>query len=259
MEQPLEMRRNALYNLEEIKVRWKKAALENCPGVPCIIIPPPPSFTCGNSTISDIDNNSYNTVLIGTQCWTKENLKVTNYNDGTAIPLNNTYTSGTVSTVWQGLTTGAYTIYGNESSIGANATNYGFLYNWYAVNDTRKLCPSGWHVPTDAEWTILTDYLGGLSVAGGKLKSTGDNTAGTGLWNFPNTGADNTSGFSALPGGFRYSFGSFNDIRSTAFVWSATASGSSDAWYRVLPNNIADVLKLFNLKSVGASVRCLRD
>jgi hypothetical protein len=127
--------------LEEIKVRWKKAALENCPGVPCVIIPPPPPpfITCGTSTVPDIDGNSYTTVLIGTQCWTASNLKVTKYNDGSAIPLNNTYTSGTVSTVWQGLTTGAYTIYGNESSTSANATNFGYLYNWYAVNDLRKL------------------------------------------------------------------------------------------------------------------------
>ena len=146
---PVELKRNALYNLDEIKVRWKKAALENCMGVPCVTAP---SFTCGTSTVSDIDNNVYNTVTIGTQCWIKENLKVTKYNDNTAIPLNNTYTSGTVSTVWQGLTTGAYTIYGNESSTGANATNYGFLYNWYAATDSRKICPTGWHVPTDSDW-----------------------------------------------------------------------------------------------------------
>jgi uncharacterized protein (TIGR02145 family) len=258
------IQRNATYNLEEIKVRWKKAALENCTGVPCIIIPPPPpppSFTCGTSTVPDIDGNTYNTVLIGTQCWTKENLKVTKYNDGTAIPLNNTYTSGTVSTVWQGLTTGAYTIYGNESSTGANATNYGFLYNWYAAKGVstsgsttyKNICPTGWHVPTDTEWTTLTDYLGGVSVAGGKMKSTSL------LWNSPNTGADNTSGFTALPGGSRSSGGNFFDVRDYAVLWSANEFGSGNAWYRLLDFTIGNVLTSYYNKSFGASVRCLRD
>ena len=211
--QALEIKRNVQYNLEEIKVRWKKAALENCPSVPCVVTPPAPSFTCGTSTMTDKDNNTYSTVSIGAQCWTTTNLKVTRYDDGSLIP----DLTSSASSPWA--TSGARTDYTGATGLPTGQTyvsTYGYLYNWYAVNDTRRLCPSGWHVPTDAEWTILTDYLGGLSVAGGKLKSTGDNTAGTGLWNFPNTGADNTSGFSALPGGFRYSFGSFNDIRSSA-------------------------------------------
>ena len=252
------IKRNALYNLEEIKVRWKKAALENCPGVPCVTAP---SFTCGTSTVLDNELNSYNTVLIGTQCWTKENLKVTRYNDGTAILLNNTYTSGTVSTVWQGLTTGAYTIYGNGLSTGTDATNYGFLYNWYAAvgivtpmgSPTKNICPTGWHVPTDTEWTTLTAYLGGLSVAGGKMKSTSS------LWNFPNTGADNTSGFSALPGGSRRNVGSFNDIRDYTLFWSATEVTASGARFRYLINSLGSVSRSSGTKSVGGSVRCLRD
>jgi hypothetical protein len=147
------IQRNATYNLEEIKVRWKKAALENCTGVPCIIIPPPPpppSFTCGTSTVPDIDGNTYNTVLIGTQCWTKENLKVTKYNDNTLISLDASGGPGGTSGTWAA-TTGAYTIYGNESSTGANATNYGFLYNWYAAKGIattgsttyKNICPTG--------------------------------------------------------------------------------------------------------------------
>jgi uncharacterized protein (TIGR02145 family) len=220
-----------------------------------------PSFTCGTSTVPDNELNSYNTVLIGTQCWTKENLKVTQYNDGTPIPLNNTYTSGTVSTVWQGLTTGAYTIYGNGLSTGTDATNYGFLYNWYAAvgivtpmgSPTKNICPTGWHVPTDTEWTTLTDYLGGLSVAGGKMKSTSS------LWNSPNTGADNTSGFSALPGSYRDSDGSFYYVRDYALFWSATESGTSNAWRRNLGSNVGVVNRNNNGKAVGASVRCLRD
>jgi uncharacterized protein (TIGR02145 family) len=256
--------------LEEIKVRWKKAALENCTGVPCIIIPPPPpppSFTCGTSTVSDIDGNAYPTVSIGTQCWTKTNLKVTKYNDGTVIPLNNTYTSGTVSTVWQGLTTGAYTIYGNESSTGTNATNYGFLYNWYAATDSRKLCPAGWHVPTDGEWTTLIQstvptetLLTGTTqstTAGGKMKSTSS------LWTSPNIGAVSTSGFSALPGGIRQNNGSFSDIRTDTFFWSATEFGINQAWNRNLENSSSNVYRdnyhNSDIKSSGLSVRCLRD
>jgi uncharacterized protein (TIGR02145 family) len=194
----LEIKRNAQYNLEEIKVRWKKAALENCPGVPCVTAP---SFTCGTSTVPDIDGNSYNTVLIGLQCWTQTNLKVTMYNDGTAIPLDATGGSVGTSSIWANLTTGAYTIYGNGSSTGTDATNYGFLYNWYAAggivtpmgSPTKNICPTGWHVPTRAQFIDLETQLGGSSVAGGKLKSTSS------LWNSPNTGADNSSGFKILP------------------------------------------------------------
>ena len=251
-------------------MRWKKAALENCTGVPCIIIPPPPpppSFTCGTSTVPDIDGNAYLTVSIGTQCWTKENLKVTKYNDGTAIPLNNTYTSGTVSTVWQGLTTGAYAIYGNESSTGANATNYGFLYNWYAAKgifrtgviastDTLNLCPTGWHVPTDTEWITLTTYLGGITTAGTVMKSTST------LWNVhsPPSPGTNTSGFSALPGGIRDNDGSFIYSIVGAFFWSATESASFYAWMRNLSDSdgVANRYSHFD-KIIGASVRCLRD
>ena len=265
------IQQNATYNLEEIKVRWKKAALENCPGVPCIVVPPPPSFTCGTSTISDIDGNSYNTVSIGTQCWTKENLKVTKYNDGTAIP--NSATGGSVGTsrTWQDLTTGAYTIYANESSSDANATNYGFLYNWYAAvgivtnlgSPTKNICPIGWRVPTDGEWTSLIQFIVPSETLGTSpgIQST---TAGTlmkkndTLWTF-NTG-NNTSGFSALPGGYRNFDGSFFNGRYVAFFWSATDVGGNFAWYRYLYDVDFTVLRKSDYdKSVGASVRCLRD
>jgi uncharacterized protein (TIGR02145 family) len=264
--------------LEEIKVRWKKAALENCPGVPCIIIPPPPpppSFTCGTSTISDIDGNSYNTVLIGTQCWTKENLKVTKYNDNTLISLDASGGPGGTSRTWA-TTTGAYTIYGNESSTGANATNYGFLYNWYAAKGVstsgsatyKNICPTGWHVPTDGEWTSLIQFtvptetvsatvIGTQSpTAGGKLKSTST------LWSTatpPSPGTDNF-GFTALPGGYRSNDGSFNLIRNNAFFWSATEDDDNYAWSRGLYISFGDVVRNNGFtKSVGASVRCLRD
>jgi uncharacterized protein (TIGR02145 family) len=220
-------------------------------------VTPAAGSSCPTLTITDVDSNVYNTVSIGTQCWTKTNLKVTKYNDNTAIPLNNTYTTGTVSTVWQGLTDGAYTIYGNESSSGANATNYGFLYNWYAAKGIattgsttyKNICPTGYHVPTDTEWTTLTTFIG--TNPGTKLKK---NDA---LWT-TNTGTDDY-GFSGLPGGYRFNLGSFYDIRVNAFFWSATEGASIGAWYRRLGSSIGFVSRANNVKSVGASVRCLRD
>jgi uncharacterized protein (TIGR02145 family) len=190
-----------------------------------------PAAPCGTS-VSDVDNNSYNIVLIGTQCWTKENLKVTRYNDLTAIPLDATGGSTGPSLTWQNLTTGSYTIYGNESSTNANATNYGFLYNWYAAKGiitsggtpTKNICPTGWHVPTDAEWTIMIQQLD--NTASATAVGVQSSTAGTllkkndVLWT-TNTGT-NTSGFSVLPGGYRNYDGSFYDISDNAFFWSAT-------------------------------------
>jgi uncharacterized protein (TIGR02145 family) len=210
-----------------------------------------PDFICGVSKLWDIDGNTYNTVAIGSQCWTKENLKVTKYRDGTAIPLNATgdATGYSFSNTWGNLTTGAYTIYGNQASSDPNATNYGFLYNVFAASDSRKLCPIGWHVPSDAEWTTLTDYLGGLSAAGGKMKSTG-----TTYWYTPNTSADNSSGFSALPGGYRGNDGYFGLISFYAFFLS------SDCFPRRLEYNNDDVLRLdCSFRYYGGSVRCLKD
>ena len=231
---------------------------------------------CGSVTSVTHEGYSYPTVSIGTQCWMNENLRVRKYNDGiTEIRFDKSGgTAGNVSQTWAGtgLNYGAHTIYEHDSTTTSpsNLTKYGYLYNWYAVKgifktgviasiDTLNICPTGWHVPTDAEWTILTDYLGGLSVAGGKLKSTGDNTAGTGLWNFPNTGANNTSGFSALPGGNRRGGGSFNDIRNIAFFWSATEYASGFALIRSLDSSRSGVDRYDEYKSVGASVRCLRN
>ena len=268
--QPLEIKRNATYNLEEIKVRWKKAALENCSGVPCVVAP---SFTCGTSTVTDVDGNSYETVSIGTQCWTKTNLKVTKYNDNTSIPLDATGGINGTSGSWA-VTTGAYAIYGNESSSGANATNYGFLYNWYAAKGiitsggtpTKNICPTGWHVSTDSDLSKLVKFIDSgadttstsitqSTTAGTVIKSTST------LWLVatPSSPGTNTSGFSGLPGGIRYSDGSFDSVRGNAFFWSATEIASSDAWYRYLSASNGSVYRNNRGKSVGASVRCLKD
>jgi len=265
--QPLEIKRNATYNLEEIKVRWKKAALENCPGVPCVTAP---SFTCVTSTVTDVDGNIYNTVALGTgttaQCWTASNLKVTKYNDGTVIPDETANTGG-----WGGLATGARSDYTGEASYIAT---YGYLYNWYAAKGIatagsttyKNICPTGWHVPTDGEWTSLIQFtvptetvsatvIGIQSPnAGGKLKSSS-------LWYTaipPAPGTDNF-GFTALPGGVRYNDGSVSAIRGNGFFWSAT-DNFSNAWYRYLSAANINVYRGASFdKSVGFSVRCLRD
>jgi uncharacterized protein (TIGR02145 family) len=204
--------------------------------------------TATSQTVTDIDGNTYNTVQIGTQVWMSENLKTSRYRNGGSIP----YVLGNAA--WAALTTGAWSNYDHDA---ANDPIYGKLYNWYTtLGDT--LCPTGWGVPTDAEWTILTTYLGGESVAGGKMKSIG-----TAYWSSPNTGATNESGFSVLPGGYRSRGGSFSNISYFAFFWSATEYVTSTAWIRNLFNNFGFVDRggiIYNVdKSVGASVRCLRD
>lgn len=197
------------------------------------------------TTVVDIDGNVYNTVTIGTQVWIVENLKTTHYNNGTAIPLV------TNDTTWSELTTSGYCWYNNDDTTYSNP--YGALYNWHTVN-TGNLCPTGWHVPADAEWTYLTNYLGGESVAGGKLKTTG-----TMNWNPPNTGATNESGFSALPGGFRAYDGSFYEMGDGAYFWSSTESGSDNAWYQLLYYYYEDLTHDNQIKNHGFSIRCLMD
>jgi uncharacterized protein (TIGR02145 family) len=174
----------------------------------------------------------------------KENLKVTKYRNGDAIGT----TTGSISNDSSSKYQWAYN--DNES----NATTYGRLYTWYAVTDTRGLCPTGWHVPTDAEWTTLTDYLGGSNVAGGKLKE-----AGTTHWFSPNTSADNSSGWTALPGGYRDYDGSFHLMGSSGSWWSATELDATFAWYRYLSYVYGDASRAYIYEYYGSSVRCLGD
>ena len=203
-----------------------------------------PNLTYG--TMTDIDGNVYKTITIGTQTWMAENLKTTKYRNGDLIP------NVTDGTAWSALATGAYCWYNNDV---ANKATYGGLYNWFAVADTRNIAPTGWHVPTDAEWTTLTTFLGGESVAGGKLKE-----AGTSHWSSPNTGATNSSGFTALPGGYRLNNGgSFYDVGTNGNWWSSTAYGASNAWNRALNYYFAYAYRYYNNKQYGFSVRCVRD
>jgi len=222
-----------------------------------------PSFTCGTSTVSDIDGNTYNTVSIGTQCWTQENLRVRRYNNGAEIRFDTTggtAGNGTGQT-WTGWTIGALTIYARDTS---NLRIYGYLYNWYAAKgidstitiNNKNICPTGWHVPSDSEWTTLTSYLGGLSVSGGKMKSTG-----TTLWTSQSSGTDNSSGFTALPGGIRdgTTNGSFITIKTRTNFWSSTSYDSNLAYYRPLIHNSPGMTKSFDKNGYGYSVRCLKD
>jgi uncharacterized protein (TIGR02145 family) len=213
---------------------------------------PPPLYTMGNG-VTDMDGNFYPSIIINGQEWMQQNLAVTKYRNGDPIP------TGLSNTTWLNTTSGAYAIYNNDA---ANNTTYGKLYNWYAVNDSRGLCPTGWHVPSDAEWTTLINYLDPnqnpsangtqSTVAGGKMKST------TG-WNAPNTGATNESGFTGLPGGYRYDDGTYNYIGYYGFWWSSTEVGSSLGWNRRLSNYGSLVYRSLANKTDGSSVRCLKD
>ena len=201
--------------------------------------------------VIDVDGNTYGTVKIGNQWWMADNLKVTRYTDFEAIPH---VTSGTE---WIALNSPAYCWFNNDE---LNKINFGALYNWHTVN-TEKLCPNGWHVPTDYEWIILSDYLGGTSVAGGKLKATGTLEGGNGLWLSPNTGATNESGFSGVPGGYRIYNGIFQwagGIRGE--WWSATKDYGGYAYARGLLYN-SEVLDVGGWQSLGTgfSIRCVKN
>jgi uncharacterized protein (TIGR02145 family) len=212
-------------------------------------------FSCGTNSVSDIDVNTYNTVSIGNQCWMSENLKTSRYNNGDLIPIV------TDNGTWSNLRndkTGGRTWYNNDSATYENP--YGNLYNAYVITDSRGLCPTGWHVPSEAEWNTLISFLG--AGAGGKMKST---TTGTIYWNTTNTGATNSSGFTGLPGGFRNLNGTFNHINNYAFFWSSTVHiADVYLWTKHLPYNGDYVINSWDYGyngniTAGCSVRCLKD
>jgi len=197
-------------------------------------------------TVKDADGNIYNTIKIGSQIWMAENLKTTKYRNGDPIEIV------TDNSDWANLSTGAYCNYNNETS---NSSTYGRLYNWYAVSDSRNIAPIGWHVPTDAEWKTLTTYLGGEIVAGGKLKEIG-----TTHWKTPNSGADNSTSFTALPGGYRFSsIGTFTNIGMLGDWWSSTANYEDSAYLQFLIFNMGTLYRDYGYKGDGFSVRCIKD
>ena len=213
------------------------------------------AFICGNPI--SYQGYDYATVLIGEQCWFTGNLRSENYENGDAIP------SILSDSDWENTTSGAVAVYGaggspcdNQFSSNGDVCDellslneYGRLYNWYAVDDARGLCPSGWHVPSDEEWTVMTDHLGGESVAGSQMKSN------YGWYNGVN--GTNSSGFSGLPGGYRSPFGIFSFAGRDGHFWSSSPNGS-DAWFRVLTIEGEGVYRNDGNPRRGYSVRCVR-
>ncbi|MBM2816458.1 MAG: hypothetical protein HW421_3220 [Ignavibacteria bacterium] len=184
-------------------------------------------------------------VIIGNQVWMKRNLDVDHYRNGDPIP------EVRDSAQWPKLKTGAWCYYENNSDSGKI---YGKLYNWYAVNDPRGLAPAGWHVPSDAEWTTLTTFLGGDSVAGGKLKE-----AGTLHWRSFFPCATNESGFSALPGGYRIWDGIFMNIGCIGHWWSSSKENAVDSWLRILNFSNTNINRFEAENFYGSSVRCIKN
>ena len=210
-------------------------------------------------TVTDIDGNVYETVQIGDQLWIAENLKVTHYNNGDEIPnltINNDWTSASI---------GAYSDYDNNPT---NSETYGRLYNWYTVNDERGICPEGYHVPTDDEYSELEVYLGmsesETNIIGFRGTNEGSKLAGNSeLWNIGVLVIDpefGTSGFNALPAGFRvYSSGDFDTVGKHCYYWSSSENSNSHAWYRNLLYFNTHVYRNSPSKQSGFSIRCLGD
>jgi uncharacterized protein (TIGR02145 family) len=216
---------------------------------------------CSDSTTVSFDGYDYAVVAIGTQCWFRENLRSSHYLNGETI-LNSQD-----PTEWAGLNNGSIGAWADYNNDANNGAVYGHLYNWYAVDDARGLCPSGWHVPSDEEWKVLELHLGmpasevNLSGTwrgttqnvGGQLKEVG-----TEHWYSPNTGANNESGFAAFGGGYRETGGGFGNLRYVGYFWSASPSGGS-AWSRELYSYNAGVYRNTSSRRLGFAVRCARD
>jgi uncharacterized protein (TIGR02145 family) len=200
-------------------------------------------------TVTDIEGNTYKTIKIGDQWWMTENLRTTRYRNGDSISFV------TESYEWVNADTGAYCNYGNDTGY---VKTFGRLYNWQAVNDSRNMAPTGWHVSSDAEWTILAAFLGGDSVAGGKIKESGYLH-----WASPNTGGTNESGFTAFAGGSRTgdASGAFYGLGQYGNLWTSTnlESNNPEAWSRELGYQHAKIIRDTRGMRNGFSVRCVKD
>lgn len=197
-------------------------------------------------TITDADGNVYHTVTIGTQTWLVENLRTTTYRNGD--PIANLQEDA----LWASATQGAWADYANNAAI---VPSKGKLYNWLAVSDSRRIAPTGFHIATVAEWEILIAQLGGEAVAGGAMKE-----AGLDHWADPNTGATNSSGFTALPTGFRSPDGSFSGLSGYGYYWSATENFTqTSAWYFGMNMYSAGIEKAIEFEKTGLAVRCVKD
>lgn len=203
-------------------------------------------FSSGNGV--NYNGYQYQSIIYDNgQEWMTENLKTNSYSNGDIIPNN---------FQWQSLTSGAYGYYNDQS---ANNTTYGKLYNFYAVSDPRNICPTGWHVPTENDFIQLINYLGGESIAGGVMKSTGNLTDGNGLWSFPNGAGSNESGFSAVPGG-QGSINGYGGINGLGIFWSSTESNVNSAYSIMLNAADGTILPMINAgKTNGFSVRCIKN
>jgi uncharacterized protein (TIGR02145 family) len=207
-----------------------------------------PKLTYG--TVKDIDGNTYKTIKIGTQIWMAENLRTTKYRNGSLIA-NITSDAEWLNTASSG-DIAAWSYFNNDVKYNIP---YGKLYNWYAVSNSKQICPMGWHMPTDEEWTTLSTFLGGDNIDGGKMKSTG-----TKYWLSPNTDATNNSGFSGLPGGFRNWAGSFYYVGEFGYWWSSTGEDRGlYAYSFYLGFGSGNLKGDYSAKIEGFSVRCVRD
>ena len=197
--------------------------------------------------VVDIEENDYETVLIGNQLWMRENLRTSTFRNGDSI----FHAHNNID--WASLQKGAWCMIENSNT---QCEIYGKLYNYYAVSDPRGLCPKGWRVPSEKDFTKLVQHLGGEAIAGGKLKDVG-----TTCWLTPNLGASNESGFSGLPGGKRSSTGNFGSIGNIGSWWTSTKNQNDTAWSISLFSFSGGnaVYKYYNDLSEGLSVRCLKD
>lgn len=197
----------------------------------------------GAELVRDVEQNTYPTVQIGDQCWLRENLRTSSYRNGDEIPVIEE------DSLWLSTSAGAFSFYTNDPD---QDTLEGMLYNHFAISDNRGLCPTGWHVPTDAEWTTLQEYISRGDKEGGALKDTLG-------WDFPNAGAANLVGYRARAAGFRAATGGFGGQGIHGFWWSATQADPGKAWSRQLNYASTSMFRNSNFLLFGMSVRCLKD